>query len=127
MRRLPYKRSARVSDLIRQEVADIIMHKIKHKTLGFVTVTGAKVSSDLRSATIYLSVLNDEEKVRTVRKINESKKFIKGELGKRLTMKFIPTLNFVIDEAVEYGRKIDNMLDNLDSERSPVDDDEDLF
>jgi len=127
MRRLPYKRSARVSDLIREEVADIIMHKIKHKTLGFVTVTGAKVSPDLRSATIYMSVLVDAEKVKTVRKLNESKKFIKGELGKRLTMKFIPTLTFVIDEAVEYGRKIDNMLDNLDSERSPIDDDEDLF
>lgn len=127
MSRLPYKRSERVSDLIREEVADIIMNKIKHKTLGFVTVTGAKVSPDLRNATIYLSVLNDEEKVRTVRKLNESKKFIKGELGKRLTMKFIPTLTFMIDEAVEYGRKIDTMLDNLDSERTPSDDDEDLL
>ena len=127
MRRLPYKRSVRVGDFIRQEVADIIMHKIKHKTLGFVTVTGAKLSSDLRSATIYLSVLKDEEKVKTVRKINESKQFIRGELAKRLTMKFVPTLTFMIDEAVEYGRKIDNMLNNLDAEGGPVDDDEDLF
>ena len=127
MRRIPYKRSARVSDLVREEVADIIMNKIKHKTLGFVTVTGAKVSPDLRNATIYLSVLNDDEKVRTVRKLNESKSFIKGELGKRLQMKYIPKLIFKIDEAVEYGRKIDTMLDNLDSERAPVDDDEDLF
>jgi len=127
MRKLPYKRSARVSDLIREEVADIIMNKIKHKNLGFVTVTGAKVSPDLRNAIIYLSVLNDEEKVRTVRKLNESKKFIKGELAKRLTMKFVPTLTFMIDEAIEYGRKIDTMLDNLDSERTPFGDDEDLF
>ncbi len=127
MRKLPYKRSARVSDLIREEVADIIMFKIKHKTLGFVTVTGAKISSDLRNAIIYVSVLVDEEKIRTLRKLNESKTFIKGELGKRLKMKFVPTIVFRIDEAVEYGRKIDNMLDNLDAERSPVDDDEDLF
>ena len=56
----PYKRSARVSDLIREEVADIILHKIKHKSLGFVTVTGAKVSDDLRSATIYVSVLKKD-------------------------------------------------------------------
>ena len=127
MRNIPYKRSARVSDLIREEVADIIMYKIKHKTLGFVTVTGAKVSPDLRNATIYLSVLNDDEKIKTVRKLNESKTFIKGELGKRLKMKYIPTLKFMIDEAVEYGRKIDYMLDNIDEERSPIDDDEDLF
>ena len=123
----PYKRSARVSDLIRQEVADIIMNKIKHKTLGFLTVTGAKVSDDLRNATIYLSVLNDDEKKRTVKKLNSMSSFIKGELGRRLKMKYIPKPVFKIDEAIEYGRKIDKIFDDIESERSPVEDDEDLF
>ena len=123
----PYKRSARVSDLIRQEVADIIMNKIKHKTLGFLTVTGAKVSDDLRNATIYLSVLNDDEKKRTVKKLNSMSSFIKGELGRRLKMKYIPKPVFKIDEAIEYGRKIDKIFDDIKSERHPVDDDEDLF
>lgn len=123
----PYKRSVRVSDLIREEVADIVMNKIKHKTIGFITVTGAKVSSDLRNAIIYLSVLNEDEKIKTVRKLNESKQFIKGELGKRLRMKYIPKITFEIDQAVEYGRKIDKLLDDMDTERSPIDDDEDLF
>ena len=123
----PYKRSARVSDLIRQEVADIIMNKIKHKTLGFLTVTGAKVSDDLRNATIYLSVLNDDEKKRTVKKLNTMSSFIKGELGRRLKMKYIPKPVFKIDEAIEYGRKIDKIFDDIESERHPVDDDEDLF
>ncbi len=123
----PYKRSARVSDLIRQEVADIIMNRIKHKTLGFLTVTGAKVSDDLRNAVIYISVLNDAEKVKTVKKLNSMLSFIKGELGKRLKMKYIPQPVFKIDEAMEYGRKIDKIFDDIESERSPVDDDEDLF
>lgn len=123
----PYKRSARVSDLIRQEVADIIMNRIKHKTLGFLTVTGAKVSDDLRNAIIYISVLNDDEKEKTVRKLNSMLSFIKGELGKRLKMKYIPKPVFKIDESIEYGRKIDKIFDDIDSERSPVDDDEDLF
>ncbi len=123
----PYKRSARVSDLIRQEVADIIMNRIKHKTLGFLTVTGAKVSDDLRNAIIYISVLNDDEKEKTVRKLNSMLSFIKGELGKRLKMKYIPKPVFKIDESIEYGRKIDRIFDDIDSERSPVDDDEDLF
>ena len=76
----PYKRSARVSDLIRQEVADIIMNRIKHKTFGFVTVTGAKVSDDLRNATIYISVLDDAEKERTVRKFNSMISFFNNPL-----------------------------------------------
>ena len=97
----PYKRSVRVSDLIREEVADIIMNRIKHKTFGFITVTGAKVTDDLRNATIYISVLNDDEKEKTVRKLNSMISFIKGELGKRLKMKYIPKPFFKIDESIE--------------------------
>ena len=127
----PYKRSVRVSDLIREEVADIIMYKIKHKTLGFITVTGAKVSNDLKNATVYLSVLNTEDSLKTVKKLNSSASFIKGELGRRLKMKYVPSLIFRIDESIEYGRKIDKILDNIKddskSERSSFDEDEDLF
>lgn len=123
----PYKRSARVSDLIREEVADIIMNKIKHKTLGFITVTGAKVTDDLRNATIYLSVLNTDESERTLKKLISSASFIKSELGRRLKMKYIPNLKFKIDESIAYGRKIDGILDGINSERSTIQDDEDLF
>jgi len=123
----PFKRSARVSDLIREEVADIIMNRIKHKELGFITVTGAKVSDDLKNATVYISVLNTEDGEKTIRKLNESKSFIKTELASRLQMKYLPKLFFKIDEAVEYGRKIDKLLNDIDEERSDFDKDEDLF
>ena len=124
---LPYKRSARVGDLIREEVADIIMNKIKHKTLGFITVTGAKVTDDLRNATIYLSVLNTDESQKTLKKLNASASFVKSELGRRLKIKYIPNLKFKIDESIEYGRKIDGLLEGINSERSSIEDDEDLF
>ncbi|RJQ53122.1 MAG: 30S ribosome-binding factor RbfA [Nitrospiraceae bacterium] len=123
----PYKRSARVGDLIREEIADIIMNKIKHKDLGFVTVTGAKVSDDLRNATIYLSVLKYEDANKTLRKLNSLSALIKGELGRRLKMKYVPALAFRIDESIQYGMKIDKLLDEVKSERSHPDEDEDLF
>jgi len=123
----PYKRSARVSEKIREEIADIILNKIKHKTLGFITVTGAKVSDDLRNATVYLSVLNQEDADKTIRKLSESASFIKGELGRRLRMKFVPTLTFKIDESIKYGMKIDKLLNEIKSERSTLDEDEDLL
>jgi len=125
----PYKRSVRVSDLIREEVADIIMNKIKHKTLGFVTVTGAKVSDDLRHAIIYLSILNPEESKKTIRKLNATSSFIRGELGRRLKIKYIPSISFRIDESIEYGRKIDRLLEEIKSERrsSLEENDEDIL
>ncbi|MBI4682270.1 MAG: 30S ribosome-binding factor RbfA [Nitrospirae bacterium] len=123
----PYKRSVRVGDLIKEEVTDIIMNKIKHKTLGFLTITDAKVSDDLRHATVYLSVLNFEDSKKILRKLNESASFIKGELARRLKMRYVPSIDFKIDESIEYGRKIDKLLDDIKSERSTPDDDEDLF
>ncbi|HDH33862.1 MAG TPA: 30S ribosome-binding factor RbfA [Nitrospirae bacterium] len=123
----PYKRSVRVGDLIKEEVADIIMNKVKHKSLGFITVTGANVSDDLRSATIYVSVLKTEEGDRTVSKLNALGPFIKGELAKRLTMRFVPSLRFKIDEAIKYGMKIDKLLDDIESGKAIQGDDEDLF
>ena len=123
----PYKRSVRVSDLIREEVTDIVMNKIKHKTLGFLTITGAKVSDDLKHATVYLSVLNAEESARIVKKLNSSVSFIKGELARRLTMRRVPSIEFRIDKSIEYGMKIDKLLDDIKSEGKAVGDDEDLF
>ena len=123
----PYKRSARVSEKIREEIADIILNKIKHKTLGFITVTGAKVSDDLRNATVYLSVLKQEDADKTIRKLGESASFIKGELGRRLKMKFVPSLTFKIDESIKYGMKIDKLLNEIHSERNTLDEDEDLL
>ncbi len=128
----PFKRSSRVSDSIRKEVADIIMNKIKHKNLGFVTVTDAKASDDLRHATVYVSVLNAEDGDKIVRKLNESVSFIKGELGRRLKLRCVPTITFKIDESIQYGMKIDKLLDDIKkddikSERSSFDEDEDLF
>jgi ribosome-binding factor A len=123
----PYKRSSRVSDQIRREVADIIMNKIKHKDLGFVTVTDAKVSDDLRHATVYVSVLNIEEGDKIVKKLNSSASFVKGELGRRLKMRYVPSITFRIDESIQYGMKIDKLLDDIKSERSAQADDEALF
>ena len=106
----PYKRSQRVSDLIREEIADIIMNKVKDPRLGFVTVTGAKITEDLKIATIYLSILKEEEKETTLEMLNSAKGFIRAELAKRLRMKFIPSLTFRIDESLEYGVRIEKLL-----------------
>ncbi|MDP3260909.1 MAG: 30S ribosome-binding factor RbfA [Nitrospirota bacterium] len=113
---LPYKRSQRVSDLIREEIADIIMNKVKDPRLGFVTVTGAKITEDLKIATIYLSILKEEEKETTIEMLNSAKGFIRAELAKRLKMKFIPSLTFRIDESLEYGVRIEKLLREIKKE-----------
>ena len=110
---LPYKRSQRVSDLLREEVADIIYYKLKDPRLGFITVTGVDVTDDLKISVVYISVLKDEEKKSTIEILNSAKSFIRSELTKRLRMKFIPSVEFRLDPSIEYGSKIDKLLDEI--------------
>lgn len=107
---LPYKRSQRVSDLLRKEIADIIMYKLKDPRIGFITVTGVDVTDDIKIARIYVSILKDEERKPTIEILNSAKSFIRSELSKRLRMKFIPSIEFRLDTSIEYGNKIERLL-----------------
>lgn len=110
---LPYKRSQRVSDLLREEIAEIIMRRVKDPRLGFVTVTGVDITEDLKIARVYISVLNDEERDTAIDILNSARSFIRSEVSKRVRMKTIPTIEFRIDESIEYGARIDRLLKEI--------------
>lgn len=114
----PYKRAIRVGDTIKKETADIIMNKLRDPRIGFVTVTGARVSDDLRHATVYVSVFDEKKLNRTMDVLNSSASFVKAELSRRLKMRYIPDIHFILDESIEYGKKIDRILDEIGSEES---------
>ena len=110
---LRYKRSARVGDLMREEIADILLHKVKDPRIGFVTVTGVDLSDDLKNAKVFISIYKKEEKETTLKAIETAKGFIRRELGKRMTLRYLPELFFEIDKSIEYGAKIDRLLDEI--------------
>jgi ribosome-binding factor A len=109
----PYKRSIRVSDLLREEIALIIMNRIKDPRLGFITVTSVKVTDDLKIARVYLSVFNKEETEKSVEILNSAKGFIRAELSRKVKLKYIPQLEFFNDKSIEYGERIDHLLDKI--------------
>lgn len=110
---LPYKRSQRVSDLLREEIADIIAFRLKDPRIGFVTVTGVDVTEDIKMAFVYVSVLKDEEKKMTIDILNSAKSFVRTELSKRLRLKTIPTIEFRLDVSIEYGNRIEQLLNEI--------------
>jgi ribosome-binding factor A len=113
MSKHPYKRSVRVADLLRHEIADIILQKLKDPRLGFVTITGVDLSSDLRIGKVYFTVLEDKKIDETLQILTSSKGFIRRELAERVQLKFIPDFVFKKDESILYGRKIDKILDEI--------------
>lgn len=108
-----YKRADRVSDQMKQEIADILMRKIKDPRIGFVTVTDVVVADDLRNAKVFISAYG-EDRERTLKGIQSAAAFIRAELGKRMRMKFVPELLFRYDDAAERGAHIMELLHDIE-------------
>lgn len=113
---LPYKRSQRVSDLLRKEIADIVIYRLKDPRVGFITVTGVDVTDDIKIARVYVSIFKEEERKSTLEILNSAKNFIRSELSKRLRMKFIPNIEFRLDTSIEYGDKIEKLLKEIEGQ-----------
>ena len=108
------KRSEKIAEAIHEIVSALLLKGVKDPRIGFTTITGVKVSDDLHFATIYFSVIgNDAEKKSTGSGLNSAKGFIRRELGKSLRMRYVPEIFFRYDESVEYGQRIDSLIDEI--------------
>jgi len=114
-----FKRADRVSDQMRMEIADILMRKVKDPRVGFVTVTAVDVTADLKQARVYVTVLGQEEQATdTMDALSRAEGFIKGELGRRLKLRYVPTLTFVQDASLDRTARVLNLLDDIRKDRS---------
>jgi len=87
---------------------------VKDPRVGFVTVTGVKVTDDLHLATVYFSIIGGEaERKGAEAGLNSAKGFLRREIGKVLRMRHVPDLMFRFDESVEYGSRIESLLKQI--------------
>lgn len=114
---LPYKRSQRVSHLIKEELSEIIMKRVKDPRLGFLTLTDVELTSDLRLARVYISILKEEDRETTMAILEAAKALMRAELAKRLKIKVIPALEFRLDTTAEYGERIEKLLRQIKGEQ----------
>lgn len=101
----------RVNEAVREVVGSSIADDLDDPRIGFVTVTGADVSPDLRRARIFVSVLGDEkERERTLAALDSSHGLIQSRIAAELRLKNTPTLSFDYDSSVEQGLRIERLL-----------------
>ncbi|MBN1997723.1 30S ribosome-binding factor RbfA [candidate division KSB1 bacterium] len=111
---MQYKRADRVSALIKHETSQIIIRELQDPDIGFVTITKVKMSRDLRFAKIYYSVLGGkDQQEKATAALSRSLKFIRGELGHRLNLRYVPEIRFYYDDSIEYADHIDKLLKKL--------------
>ncbi len=109
-----FKRAERVSDQIRMEIADILMRRVKDPRVGFVTVTAVDVTADLKQAWVYVTVLQQgAQEAETLGALSRAEGFIRGELGRRLTLRYVPVLKFVKDTSIDRVTRVLNLLDEV--------------
>jgi len=99
---------------LKTEISDILRRELKDPRLGFVTITDAEVSKDLRHARVYVSVYGDEkEKEQNLAVLQGAAGYIRGEFGRRAFMKVIPEISFKLDTSVEHGARIFELLQQV--------------
>jgi ribosome-binding factor A len=119
------KRSAKVADLIRKEISEILLRSIKDPRIGFVTVTRVKVSDDCRSARVYFSVVgSEEERKRSLEGLDSAKGFLRKELGRRVSLRYTPDLIFQFDPSIEYAIHMEEVFHHLREEREKGEDED---
>ncbi|MBK9293326.1 MAG: 30S ribosome-binding factor RbfA [Oligoflexia bacterium] len=107
-------RVLRVAELIQKEIAQYLIHGAKDSRIGFVTVTGAKVTGDLQIARIYFTVYGtDKEKEISTLALNESIKEIRRHLAMTLNLRFTPELEFYFDEKLEENLRLEKIFHQI--------------
>ncbi len=104
-------RARKVADRIQQVVAQMLDTRIKDPRLGFVTVTDVRVTGDLQHASIFYTVLGDEEaRTGSAAALESAKGLIRSEVGKQIGIRLTPTLEFHLDAVPETAAHLDAAL-----------------
>jgi ribosome-binding factor A len=101
---------------MKQEIADILMRKIKDPRIGFVTITDVEVTDDLKNAKVFVSIYGGDKKA-TLKGLESASHFIRSELGKRMRLRVVPELLFRFDGTVEQGAHIMELLHEIEQEK----------
>jgi ribosome-binding factor A len=116
----PFQRSERVSGQLLRVLSDLINKGINDPRLDRTTITGVKMSRDLKWAKIYYICTGGKERKEDVNAgFKSARGYIKRTLAQKLGLRYMPELNFYYDESYDYGSRIDSLLKKIKTENGP--------
>ena len=99
-----------------ESISEIIHNDIKDENINFVTITDARITNDLSYAKIYFTTMDDDKK-KVASALNKASGFIRSELCNNVKIRKMPELNFVYDESIDYGKKIEDIIERIKNEK----------
>lgn len=116
------RRTSRVSELLREEISDLVQRDLKDPRLegAFLSITEVEVSADLRVASVYVSHLGSaEERDDALAGLQSASPYLERELRRRLRMRRTPSLTFQFDPSIERGARLASTIADLARDRGP--------
>lgn len=107
-------KNEKIAGLIQRNISEIIQFELKDPKVGFITITDAQVTNDLSYAKIFVSFLGaNARKEAGIKALERSKGYLRSELSKRLSTRKVPELIFVLDDSLEKGNRIENIIHDM--------------
>ena len=104
----------RINEELKKEISNILTFELKNQNVtGLISVTKAKITPDFKYAKIYVSILNSKNIDKTMQGLKDSAGFIRSQIAKNINLRVTPELVFELDDSLEYGMKIENILKDL--------------
>ncbi len=110
----PYKRTDRIADSIKSILGEIFLNKLFIEEEGILTITNVTISRDLRYAKIFITFLSSNgESKDVINELDKNKKYLRFHLGKELPTKYVPEINFYIDDTLNNVYKINELIQKI--------------
>ena len=106
----------RLGNIFVEAISKVIHEEVKDDDIKFVTITAVDISSDLSYAKVYFTNLIDSEREKVTKALNRASSFIRGKLFDIVDIRKMPELTFVYDESIEYGNKIEKIIESINKE-----------
>jgi ribosome-binding factor A len=114
-----------VGDKILREVAVLLLERVKDPRVRDVTVTGIRLSDDLKLGRIYYSVMGPKEQIKRAQAgLDSAKGFIKRQIGSRMGLRYVPEITFAYDPSMEQGNHMDRLFEEMRASESGRHDEE---
>lgn len=107
----------RIGSNLVKEISYILATEIKDHDIKFVTITDCKVTNDLSFAKVYYTVLDQNRQKETDKALKNASGYIRHLLHDRVDIRYIPELKFIYDESIEYGKKIENIIEDINENK----------
>ena len=116
-------RTERVASLLKHEIGSILTREYSDRSSGFITVTEVRVTPDLRIARVYFSIFGPGDvRARTMAMLEAEKSHIRGLVAPRLTLRFVPALEFFLDDTMDRVDRINSLIKKIHGDDPPRDD-----